>query len=275
MNIPTGLGSFDAMLGGGLPRGKYIILSGLPASGKTTLCLNAVANANRLGLKCAWFDLENAYEASHAASIGVTEVDVIEPDFGEQAAEQLEKFLREKKYDLIIFDSAPAVTALSEREAEYGAAPMMARARLISTMARKILVPLRQSGTAVVFTNHLSVNIMGGQYDPFKEASGNTLAYYSSAMFRMKRLGQWKEGEDVVGVKVEIGCPRKNRLAPSGQKAELRLNWKGGFSSQSDKLSEMLKNGEVTRKGRFWYKGAERVASSEKDARVWAATLSQ
>lgn len=249
--IPTGSLSLDIALGaGGLPRGRVIEIFGPESSGKTTLALHVVREAQKKGGRVAFIDAEHALDPEYAKVIGVNvnELLISQPDTGEEALNILETLVRSGGIDVVVVDSVAALTPRVEIEGEMGAQHMGLQARLMSQALRKLTAITAKSKTMVIFINQIrmKIGIMFG--NPETTPGGNALKFYSSVRLDVRRKAQLKRGEDVIGNRVAVKVV-KNKVAPPFKIAEFDLMFGHGISYEADVLTAGLKYGVVLRTG--------------------------
>lgn len=265
--VPTGSLSLDIALGvGGLPRGRVVEVFGPESSGKTTLCLHAIAEAQRAGGSAAFIDAEHALDISYAMKLGVQtdELLVAQPDTGEQALEIAETLVRSGALDLIVIDSVAALVPRAEIEGEMGDAHMGLQARLMSQALRKLTGAISKSHTIVIFINQIRMKLGVMFGNPETTTGGNALKFYASVRLDIRRIESIKDGQDVVGSRVRVKVV-KNKTAPPFKQAEFDIMFDEGIS----KIGEIIDLGvekKIIEKSGAWYSFKEDRLGQGRDA---------
>jgi recombination protein RecA len=253
--IPTGSLTLDMALGvGGIPRGRVTEIYGPEASGKTTLCQHIVAETQRLGGVCAFIDMEHALDPAYAGRCGVNVDDlyISQPDTGEQALEIAETLVRSGAVDVVIIDSVAALVPRAEIEGEMGDAPMGMQARLMSQAMRKLSGAIKQTNTAVIFTNQLRMKIGVMFGSPETTTGGRALKFYASVRLDMRRIESIKVGQEIIGNRVRVRVV-KNKVAPPFKVAEFDITYNQGISKVGDILDLGVDLDLIDKRGSYYY----------------------
>ncbi len=267
--IPTGSISLDVALGvGGIPRGRVVEIFGPESSGKTTLCLHIIAEAQKTGGIAAFVDAEHALDIGYARRIGVDVANLLlsQPEFGEQALEITETLVRSNALDVIIVDSVAALVPRAEIEGEMGDPTMGTQARLMSQALRKLTSAISKSRTTVIFTNQLrqKIGIMFG--NPETTTGGNALKFYASVRLDIRRRDIIKDGGDIIGNHVKVKVV-KNKVAPPFKDTEFDIYYNEGISKVSDLLNLGVNLGVVQKSGSWFSYGTERLGQGRESVR--------
>ncbi|HVK74444.1 MAG TPA: recombinase RecA, partial [Kofleriaceae bacterium] len=265
--IPTGSIALDVALGtGGLPRGRIVEIFGPESSGKTTLTLHAIAEAQRAGGVCAFIDAEHALDTEYARRLGVQLEDLLvsQPDHGEQALEIADTLVRTGAIDLIVVDSVAALTPRAEIEGEMGEAHMGLQARLMSQALRKLTAVISRTKTVVIFINQLRQKIGIVYGNPETTTGGNALKFYCSVRLDIRKKKVIKRGEDSVGSEVKVKVV-KNKLAPPFRQVEFDIMYGTGVNKLGELVDTAEKLGIVEKSGTWYsYEGTKLGQGKEK-----------
>lgn len=258
--ISTGSLSIDLALGvGGLPKGRVVEIFGPESSGKTTLCLSVVAQAQKNGGTCAYIDAENALDVVYARKLGVKVDDMLisQPDTGEQALEIADMLVRSGGVDVIVVDSVAALTPRAELEGDMGDSHMGLQARLMSQALRKLTSNIKRTNTLVIFINQIRMKIGVMFGSPETTTGGNALKFYASVRLDIRRTGSIKKGEDVIGSETRVKVV-KNKVAPPFKQAEFEILYGEGISRNGELIELGVLNNIVEKAGAWYsYKGAK------------------
>jgi recombination protein RecA len=269
--ISTGSLGLDIALGiGGLPRGRVVEIYGPESSGKTTLTLQVIAEAQKAGGSCAFIDAEHALDPIYAGNLGV-DVDnllVSQPDTGEQALEICDMVVRSGALDVVVIDSVAALTPKAEIEGDMGDTHMGLQARLMSQALRKMTGNIKNSNTLVIFINQIRMKIGVMFGSPETTTGGNALKFYSSVRLDIRRIGSIKEGDEVVGNETRVKVV-KNKVAPPFRQAEFQIMYGKGIFHLGEIVDLGVKQGLVEKSGAWYaYKG-EKIGQGKKNAAVF------
>jgi recombination protein RecA len=268
-SFPTGCLSLDIALGvGGIPRGRVTEIYGPESSGKTTLCLHIIAEAQKMGGTAAFVDMEHALDPVYSARLGV-DVDnllISQPDMGEQALEITETLVRSGAVDIIVIDSVAALVPRSELEGDMGDATMGVQARLMSQALRKLSGAIKQTNTAVIFTNQLrqKIGVMFG--NPETTTGGNALKFYASVRIDIRRMQSIKVGSDIVGNRTRARVV-KNKVAPPFRQVEFDIMYNEGISRSGDLLDLAVELDIINKRGSYYYYKDENLAQGRENAK--------
>jgi len=267
--IPTGSLGLDLALGiGGLPRGRVVEIYGPESSGKTTLTLHIVAEAQKRGGICAFIDAEHALDVGYARKLGVKteELLVSQPDFGEQALEIADMLVRSNAVDVVVIDSVAALTPKAELEGEMGDAHVGLQARLMSQALRKLTAAISKSRTMVIFINQIRMKIGVMFGSPETTTGGNALKFYSSVRLDIRRVGALKKEEDVIGNRTRVKVV-KNKLAPPFKEVEFDILYGQGISREGD-LVDLSSDANIVEKSGAWFSfNGERIGQGRENAK--------
>lgn len=267
--VSSGSLSLNLALGvGGFPKGRIIEIYGPEASGKTTLCLHAIADVQAHGGTAAFIDVEHALDPIRAQKIGVNLDDLLisQPDYGEQALEIAETLIRSGGVDIVIIDSVAALVPKSEIEGEMGDSQMGTQARLMSQAMRKLTAAINKTKTLVIFTNQIRMKIGVMFGSPETTAGGNALKFYASQRLDIRKIGNIQEGETVVGSRHRVKI-KKNKVAPPFQIAEFDMD-DNGISRTGDVVDLGVQHGIIQKAGSFFKYGGEVLAQGRESAKV-------
>ena len=269
--ISTGALSIDYALGiGGVPRGRVIEIFGPESSGKTTLALQVIAEAQKTGGLAAFVDAEHALDAAYAKKLGV-DIDnllVSQPDNGEQALEIVEVLIRSNSVDVVVVDSVAALVPKAEIEGDMGEAQMGLQARLMSQALRKLTGAVSKSKTSLIFINQLreKIGVMFG--NPETTTGGRALKFYSSVRIDIRRIGAIKDGEDVVGNRTRIKVV-KNKMAPPFREAEFDIMYGEGVSREGDLIDIAVEHKIIDKSGAWFSYSGERLGQGRENVKTY------
>lgn len=268
--IPTGSVSLDLALGGGIPKGRIIEVYGPESSGKTTLCLHAVAEVQRSGGTAAYVDAEHALDPSYAKKIGVDTDNLLlsQPDSGEQALEVVETLVRSNAVDIIVVDSVAALVPQAEIEGDMGDAHMGLQARLMSQALRKLTAVINKSKCTVIFVNQLRMKIGVMFGNPETTTGGNALKFYASVRMDIRRISQIKSGDAIIGNHVRVKVV-KNKVAPPFREAEFDIMYNEGISRAGDVIDLAVAKGVVDKSGAWYEYEGQKIAQGREAAKKY------
>ncbi|MCL2038420.1 recombinase RecA [Candidatus Saccharibacteria bacterium] len=251
--VPSGALSLDLALGGGYPKGRIIEIYGPESSGKTTLAMHAVAEVQKAGGAAAFIDAEHAFDPSYAKKIGVDTEKLVfsQPDSGEQALEICETLVRSGAVDIIVVDSVAALTPQAEIDGDMGDSNMGLHARLMSQAMRKLTSIISKTRCTVIFINQIRMKIGVMFGNPETTTGGNALKFYASVRLDIRRIGQLKSGEDIIGNRTKIKVV-KNKIAAPFRTAEFDIMYNEGISRFGDLLDLAADRGVVIKSGAFY-----------------------
>jgi recombination protein RecA len=268
-SISTGSLGLDIALGiGGLPRGRVVEIYGPESSGKTTLTLSVIAQAQKTGGTCAFIDAEHALDPAYAQRLGVNVEDLLvsQPDTGEQALEITDMLVRSAAIDVIVIDSVAALTPKAEIEGEMGDHHVGLQARLMSQALRKLTANIKRSNTMVVFINQIRMKIGVMFGNPETTTGGNALKFYSSVRLDIRRIGAVKKGEEVLGNQTRVKVV-KNKVAPPFQKAEFDILYNEGISKEGELIDMGVEHQIVDKSGAWYSYNGERIGQGRDNVR--------
>src|SRR5476651_2225670 len=269
--ISTGSISFDAALGvGGFPRGRVVEIFGPESSGKTTVALQVIAEAQKTGGMAAFIDAEHALDPGYAKKLGV-DVDnllVSQPDYGEQALEITEALVRSNAIDVLVVDSVAALVPKAELDGEMGDSHMGLQARLMSQALRKLTAIVSKSRTCLIFINQIreKIGVMFG--NPETTTGGRALKFYSSVRIDIRRIGAIKDGEAVIGGRTRAKIV-KNKVAPPFREAEFDIMYGEGISREGDLLDQGVERNIVEKSGTWFSYGGERLGQGRENSKTF------
>jgi recombination protein RecA len=269
--ISTGSISLDAALGiGGVPRGRVIEIYGPESSGKTTLCLHIIAEAQKTGGLAAFIDAEHAMDIAYAKKLGVDVNNLLlsQPEFGEQALEIVETLVRSNAIDIIVIDSVAALTPRAEIEGEMGDPTMGVQARLMSQALRKLTSAISKSKTSVMFTNQLrqKIGVMFG--NPETTTGGNALKFYASVRLDVRRIEALKDGTNVVGNRTRVKVV-KNKVAPPFKEAQFDILYNEGISKLGDLIDTAVELNVIVKSGSWFSYKEDRIGQGRDSVKTF------
>ena len=269
--ISTGSLGVDLALGvGGLPRGRIVEIFGPESSGKTTLCLETIAQCQKNGGVCAFIDAENAFDPIYARKLGVKveELMVSQPDTGEQALEICDMLVRSGGVDMVVIDSVAALVPKAEIEGDMGDSHVGLQARLMSQALRKLTGHIKKTNTLVVFINQIRMKIGVMFGSPETTTGGNALKFYASVRLDIRRTGQIKKGDDVIGNETKVKVI-KNKVAPPFRQAEFDILYGEGVSWEGELIDLGVKY-DIVEKSAAWYSyNGAKIGQGKDNVRVW------
>lgn len=267
--ISTGSLSLDIALGiGGLPKGRIVEIYGPESSGKTTLTLQVIASCQRNGGTAAFIDAEHALDPAYARRLGVNVDDLLisQPDTGEQALEIADMLVRSSAIDVIIVDSVAALTPKAEIEGEMGDQHMGLQARLMSQALRKLTGNVKRSNTLIIFINQIRMKIGIVFGNPETTTGGNALKFYASVRLDIRRIGNVKEGEEIIGSETRVKVV-KNKVAPPFKQAEFDILYNEGISRESEIINLGVNQGLIDKSGAWFSYNGQRIGQGKENAR--------
>jgi recombination protein RecA len=269
--VPTGSLGLDLALGvGGLPRGRVVEIYGPESSGKTTLALHAIAEVQRAGGVAAFVDAEHALDVTYARRLGVRLADLLvsQPDTGEQALEIAEQLVRSGAVDLVVVDSVAALVPKAEIEGEMGDAHMGLQARLMSQALRKLTAVVSRNQSIVIFINQIRMKIGVVFGNPETTTGGHALKFYASVRLDIRRIGQVKDGDQVIGNRTRVKVV-KNKVAPPFREAEFDVRYGMGVDRYGEALDLAVERGLVDKSGAHFSLDGERIGQGRERAAEW------
>ena len=269
--ISTGSLGLDLALGvGGLPRGRIVEIFGPESSGKTTLCLEAIAQCQKAGGKCAFIDAENAFDPIYATKLGVKVEDLLvsQPDTGEQGLEICDMLVRSGGIDMIVVDSVAALVPKAEIEGDMGDAHVGLQARLMSQALRKLTGAIKQTNTLVVFINQIRMKIGVMFGNPETTTGGNALKFYASVRLDIRRTGTIKKGEEALGSETRVKVV-KNKVAPPFKQAEFDILYGEGISFEGEVIDIGVKLDIIEKSGAWYSYNGNKIGQGKDNTRQW------
>ncbi len=269
--ISTGSLGLDLALGvGGLPRGRVVEIFGPESSGKTTLCLEAIAQCQKAGGTCAFIDAENAFDPVYARKLGVKVEDLLvsQPDTGEQALEICDMLVRSGGVDMVVIDSVAALVPEAEIKGEMGDSHVGLQARLMSQALRKLTGNIKKTNTLVVFINQIRMKIGVMFGSPETTTGGNALKFYASVRLDIRRIGQIKKGDEVLGNETRVKVI-KNKVAPPFKQAEFDILYGEGISFEGELIDIGVKYDIVEKSGAWYSYNGSKIGQGKDNTRIW------
>ncbi|MGL6044849.1 recombinase RecA [Vogesella sp. XCS3] len=269
--ISTGSLGLDLALGvGGLPRGRVVEIYGPESSGKTTLCLQVVAEAQKLGGTCAYIDAENALDPQYAQKLGVSVEDLLisQPDTGEQALEICDMLVRSGGVDVIVVDSVAALVPKAEIEGEMGDSHVGLQARLMSQALRKLTGNIKRTNTLVVFINQIRMKIGVMFGSPETTTGGNALKFYASVRMDIRRIGGIKKGEEIIGNETRVKVV-KNKVSPPFKQAGFDILYGEGISREGEIIELGVEHGFIDKSGAWYAYNGQKIGQGKDNTREW------
>ncbi|SMF06648.1 recombinase RecA [Pseudogulbenkiania subflava] len=269
--ISTGSLGLDLALGvGGLPRGRVVEIYGPESSGKTTLCLQVVAEAQKLGGTCAYIDAENALDPTYAQKLGVNVEDLLisQPDTGEQALEICDMLVRSSGVDVIVVDSVAALVPKAEIEGEMGDNHVGLHARLMSQALRKLTGNIKRTNTLVIFINQIRMKIGVMFGSPETTTGGNALKFYASVRLDIRRIGGIKKGEEIIGNETRVKVV-KNKVSPPFRQAGFDILYGEGISREGEIVELGVEHGFIEKSGAWYSYNGQKIGQGKDNTRLW------